>query len=60
MGLERIGHGQLIRPFDLSVGDIHKRVPQRPAAALTDIYVSQKSKIPVIVKRIRQLMMSER
>ncbi|SAM02991.1 hypothetical protein [Absidia glauca] len=41
-------------------GDIHKRVPQRPAAALTDIYVSQKSKIPVIVKRIRQLMMSER
>ncbi|CAO3595336.1 unnamed protein product [Absidia cylindrospora] len=34
-------------------GSIHKRVPQRAAAAVTDIYVSHKSKIPIIVKRIQ-------
>ncbi|ORZ07565.1 hypothetical protein BCR42DRAFT_425765 [Absidia repens] len=41
-------------------GSIHKRVPQRAAAAVTDIYVSHKSKIPVIVKRIQHLMVNEK
>ncbi|KAI8328048.1 hypothetical protein BC941DRAFT_364123, partial [Chlamydoabsidia padenii] len=44
----------------INLGNIHKRVPQRSAAAVTDIYVSQKSKLPVVVKRIRHLMMNEK
>ncbi|CAO3650053.1 unnamed protein product [Cunninghamella blakesleeana] len=41
-------------------GTIHKRVPQRPAASKSEIYISQKSKPNVIVKRIKQLMVNEK
>ncbi|ORX53673.1 hypothetical protein DM01DRAFT_1336203 [Hesseltinella vesiculosa] len=41
-------------------GAIHKRIPQRPPATITDIYFSHKSRPSVLVKRIKQLMIGER
>ncbi|KAI7866506.1 hypothetical protein BDF14DRAFT_1811699 [Spinellus fusiger] len=41
-------------------GTVHKRTPQRPAANVTDIYVSRKSRTAAIVKRIRSLMVNQR
>ncbi|KAI8076834.1 uncharacterized protein BX664DRAFT_344060 [Halteromyces radiatus] len=41
-------------------GTIHKRAPLRPAASIDNIYIANKTKVQVIINRVKRLMISEK